>query len=81
VSLARCCAGRADYFGNLPNLAARVSALAAPGQVLVEGTGLGLDDAAFTMREDSAVLLPPLEGEHRNICHPSCSFPCVCWLL
>jgi hypothetical protein len=39
-----------------------VSALAAPGQVLVEGTGLGLDDTAFTMREDSAVLLPPLEG-------------------
>lgn len=62
--LCLCCAGRADYFGNLPNLAARVSALAAPGQVLVEGTGLGLDDTAFTMREDSALLLPPLEGEH-----------------
>ena len=30
-------AGRADYFGNLPNLAARVMALAAPGQVLLEG--------------------------------------------
>ena len=31
------CAGRADYFGPLPNLAARVMALAAPGQVLLEG--------------------------------------------
>jgi hypothetical protein len=41
-----------------------VSALAAPGQVLVEGSGLGLNDTAFTMREDSALLLPPLEGEH-----------------
>jgi hypothetical protein len=61
---ALCGAGRADYFGNLPNLAARVSALAAPGQVLVEGSGLGQDDSAFTMREDSALLLPPLEGEH-----------------
>ena len=30
-------AGRADYFGNLPNLAARVMALANPGQILLEG--------------------------------------------
>ena len=43
-----------------------MSALAAPGQVLVEGTGLGQDDSAFTMREDSALLLPPLEGEHAS---------------
>lgn len=28
--------GRADYFGHIPNLAARVSSLAAPGQILVE---------------------------------------------
>ena len=35
--LASCAARRADYFGTLPNLAARVSALAAPGQILLEG--------------------------------------------
>ena len=31
-------AGRADYYGSLPNLAARVAALAQPGQILVEGS-------------------------------------------
>mmetsp|Transcript_33172 Transcript_33172/g.93931 ORF Transcript_33172/g.93931 Transcript_33172/m.93931 type:complete len:1125 (+) Transcript_33172:118-3492(+) len=30
--------GRADYFGNLPNTAARVMALAKPGQFLIEGS-------------------------------------------
>ena len=29
-------AGRADYYGTLPNLAARLSTLANPGQILVE---------------------------------------------
>lgn len=33
------CAGRADYFGNSANLAARVTGLAQPGQILVEATG------------------------------------------
>ena len=56
------CSGRADYFGNLPNLAARVSALAAPGQILLEGSGLGLDDLSLPTREDSVVVLPPLSG-------------------
>lgn len=31
-------AGRADYYGSLANLAARVAALAQPGQILVEGS-------------------------------------------
>ncbi len=34
--------GRADYFGALPNLAARVCAMAKPGQVLVDGMGTSL---------------------------------------
>lgn len=36
--------GRADYFGNQPNLAARISSFAAPGQILFEATqGFGFD--------------------------------------
>jgi hypothetical protein len=34
--IASCPVGRADYFGVLANTAARVCALAAPGQILVE---------------------------------------------
>lgn len=30
-------AGRADYFGSVPNLAARLMAVAQPGQILVDG--------------------------------------------
>lgn len=30
-------AGRADYFGSVPNLAARLMAVAQPGQMLVDG--------------------------------------------
>jgi hypothetical protein len=41
------CAGRADYFGEMPNLAARVAGLAHPGQILVEGT------SGFTTRTSS----------------------------
>ena len=52
------CAGRADYFGALPNLAARVSALAAPGQVLVEGSA-GFGGPAWAHAECGLVLLPP----------------------
>ena len=40
-------AGRADYFGEMPNLAARVAGLAHPGQILVEGT------AGFSQRSNS----------------------------
>lgn len=52
-----------------------MSALAAPGQVLVEGSGLGLDEVAIAQREDSVVLLPPSEGEMLaffNNLKPSC---------
>lgn len=36
-----CIAGRADYFGALPNLAARLCSMAQPGQVLVDGARVG----------------------------------------
>ena len=50
------CAGRADYFGTLPNLAARVMALAAPGQVLLEGfEGFGPE---LVPKDDVTALLP-----------------------
>lgn len=49
-------AGRADYFGNLPNLAARVMTLALPGQVLLEGfQGFGPE---LVHRDDQSALLP-----------------------
>jgi class 3 adenylate cyclase len=44
--------GRADYFGHLPNMAARVMALAAPGQILVDAAGL-------IRGGDGVVRLPP----------------------
>ena len=48
--------GRADYFGNLPNSAARVMALALPGQVLLEGFhGFGPE---LVHRDDHSALLP-----------------------
>ena len=49
-------AGRADYYGNLPNLAARVSALAQPGQVLLEGCQ-GFGEELQWIKEDSLALL------------------------
>ena len=49
-------AGRADYFGNLPNLAARVMTLALPGQVLLEGfQGFGPE---LVHRDNQSALLP-----------------------
>lgn len=56
--------GRADYFGNLPNLAARLSSMAAPGQIIVDGHGLGIDDTdvTFSNNTDSVIILPPLSG-------------------
>jgi hypothetical protein len=53
-------AGRADYYGSLPNLAARVSALAAPGQVLVEGSAGGFRAAATWERREDGLALAPL---------------------
>lgn len=57
-------AGRADYFGNLPNLAARLSSMASPGQIILDGHGVGVQDAdvAFANPSDSAIMLPPLSG-------------------
>ena len=54
-------AGRADYYGNLPNLAARVSALAQPGQVLLEGCQ-GFGDELQWIKEDSLALLQLSHG-------------------
>ncbi len=58
--------GRADYFGNLPNLAARVMALAAPGQVLLEGfQGFGPE---LLHKDELSALLPQqpsmVQGDH-----------------
>lgn len=50
-------AGRADYFGNLPNLAARVMALANPGQILLEGFW-GFGPELKRGPDDLASLLP-----------------------
>jgi hypothetical protein len=55
-------AGRADYYGALPNLAARVSALAAPGQILVEGSAGFRREPAWEHREDGWLLLPRPDG-------------------
>ena len=60
------CVGRADYFGNLPNLAARVMALAAPGQVLLEGfQGFGPE---LLHKDELSALLPQqpsmVQGDH-----------------
>jgi hypothetical protein len=54
--------GRADYYGALANLAARVSALAAPGQILVEGSAGFRNEAAWERRDDGWALLPRLDG-------------------
>lgn len=52
-----CFVGRADYFGNLPNLAARVMALANPGQILLEGFW-GFGPELKRGPDDLASLLP-----------------------
>lgn len=49
-------AGRADYYGALPNLAARVSALAAPGQVLIEGSGGWSGDPDWGTSQDGGLV-------------------------
>ena len=53
-----CDAGRADYFGTVSNLAARVAGLAAPGQILVEGMEAFRREKAWQRRND-AIALPP----------------------
>ncbi|CAD7695706.1 unnamed protein product, partial [Ostreobium quekettii] len=54
--------GRADYFGNLPNLAARISNLAAPGQILFDatnGNNLGFDVQWIQKGEVGLLHFPP----------------------
>jgi hypothetical protein len=53
-----CDAGRADYFGTVSNLAARVAGLAAPGQILVEGMEAFRREKAWQRKSD-AIALPP----------------------
>ena len=50
------CPGRADYYGSLPNLAARVAALAHPGQILVEATSGFREDVRW-LQDDQVALL------------------------
>lgn len=53
--------GRADYFGSVPNLAARLMAVAQPGQLLVDGQLASIRDLQW--REDGcAVLLSQQAG-------------------
>eukprot|EP00873_Tetraselmis_striata_P028955 jgi/Tetstr1/449219/TSEL_036425.t1 len=72
--------GRADYFGNLPNTAARVMSLANPGQFLIEGS-IELPTPLFreqngsaTTIEDNKVLLkyiPRPTAQSRSIASES----------
>ena len=55
-NFAHVAAGRADYYGALPNLAARVSALAAPGQVLIEGSGGWSGDPDWGTSQDGGLV-------------------------
>ena len=56
-------AGRADYFGTVSNLAARVAGLAAPGQILVEGREAFRREKDWRRKSDTITLLPdPLGG-------------------
>lgn len=55
--------GRADYFGTVSNLAARVAGLAAPGQILVEGREAFRREKDWRRQNDAIVLLPdPMGG-------------------
>ena len=56
-----CHAGRADYFGSVPNLAARLMSVAQPGQVLVDGRLGGMRGLQWR-DEASALLLSPQLG-------------------
>lgn len=51
--------GRADYYGSLPNLAARVAALAHPGQILVEGSSGFAEEVKWYPEDNVAVLSLP----------------------
>lgn len=53
-------AGRADYFGELANTAARVAALAAPGQILIESSQVDvtMPDGTTLLMEEFPTYLP-----------------------
>jgi len=56
-------AGRADYFGTVSNLAARVAGLAVPGQILVEGREAFRREKDWQRKNDTITLPPhPLGG-------------------
>ena len=56
-------AGRADYFGTVSNLAARVAGLATPGQILVEGREAFRREREWRRQNDAILLLPdPMGG-------------------
>lgn len=61
--------GRADYYGALPNLAARVSALAAPGQILVEGSAGLRKELVWERRDEGWALLPSPDGGPKGVCN------------
>lgn len=56
-------AGRADYFGALPNLAARLMSLAAPGQVLVHGNLGSMHGMEWASDDHAAAMLHGPAGE------------------
>lgn len=57
------CAGRADYFGALPNLAARLMSLAQPGQVLVHGNLGSMPNLRWLSEDHSTAVLVGKAGE------------------
>lgn len=54
--------GQADYFGHIPNLAARVSGLAAPGQILLECSP-GFSNKVSWIKEGAVGLITSKNGD------------------
>ena len=67
-------AGRADYFGTLPNLAARLCALANPGQILVESRSVSVPGKGG--RSAKSKTGKGLRGSSREV-----RTLCCCWAL
>ena len=60
-------AGRADYFGTVANLAARVAGLAAPGQILVEGREAFRREKDWRRKNDMITLPPDPLGSPKGM--------------
>ena len=60
-------AGRADYFGTVSNLAARVAGLAAPGQILVEGREAFRREKDWRRKSDMITLPPDPLGSPKGM--------------